>query len=105
MCCEVRHLLPLPIMQTVASVPCLLPLVYAKRPFCMGKGEDMNEEFFAVTDERFPNSAEALLIDLLELRVKATRNASMFACVRTLAGCGRFFSNAEPLVSNCWQSL
>jgi hypothetical protein len=27
-CCEVRPLLPLHIMQTVASVPCLLPLVY-----------------------------------------------------------------------------
>jgi len=53
MCCEVWPLLPLPIMQTVASVPCLLPLVYAKRSFCMGKGEDLNEEFFAVTDERF----------------------------------------------------
>ena len=53
MCCEVQPLLPLPIMQTVASVPCLLPLVYAKWSFCMGKGEDLNEEFFAVTDERF----------------------------------------------------
>ena len=53
MCCEVRPLLPLPIMQTVASVPCLLPLVYAKRSFSMGKGEDQNEEFFAVTDKRF----------------------------------------------------
>jgi hypothetical protein len=31
MCCEARPLLPFPIMQTVASVPCLLPLVYAKR--------------------------------------------------------------------------
>jgi len=53
MCCEVWPLLPLPIMQTVASVPCLLPLVYAKRSFCMGKGEDLNEEFFAVTNEIF----------------------------------------------------
>ena len=71
----------------------------------MGKGEDLNEGFFAVTDERFPNSAEALLVDLLVLRVKVTRTASMFASVRTVAGRGRFFSNTEPLVSNCWQSL
>ena len=51
--CVVKPLLPLPIMQTVASVPCLLPLVYSKRSFCMGKGEDLNEELFAVADERF----------------------------------------------------
>ena len=94
-------LLPLPIMRTVASVLSLLPLVYAKRPFCMGKGENPNEEFFA----ELPNRGEALLVDLLWLRVKATRTASMFAGVRTPAGRGRLFSNTEPLVSNCWQSL
>jgi len=51
------------------------------------------------------NSEEALLVDLLAFRVKATRTASMFAGVWTLAGTGRFFSNTEPLVSNCLQSL
>jgi hypothetical protein len=35
------------------TIDYLLPLVYAKQSFCMGKGEDLNEEFFAVTDERF----------------------------------------------------
>jgi len=35
-------------------------------------GEDLIEEFFAVTNRRFLNSAEALLVDLLRLRVRAT---------------------------------
>jgi len=51
------------------------------------------------------SSAEAHLVDFLGLRVKATRTASMFAGVRSLAGRSRFFSNTEPLVSDCWQSL
>jgi hypothetical protein len=63
----------------------------------MGKGEDLNEELFAVANESFLTQ----LVDLLGLRVKATRTASMFSGVRTLAGGGRFFSNTEPLVSNC----
>jgi len=55
--------------------------------------------------QEIPNSAEALLVDLLGLRVKALQTASMFAGVRTLAGHGSFFSNTDPLVSNYWQSL
>ena len=95
-------LLLLPIMQAVASVPCLLPLVYAKRPFCMGKSE-----WRIICSDRLEiaNSGEALLVGLLGLRVKATRTASMFAGLRTLAGRYRFFSNTEPLVSNCRRSL
>ena len=43
--------------------------------------------------QEIPNSAEALLVDLLGLRVKATQTTSMFAGVWTLVGRGRFFSN------------
>jgi len=51
------------------------------------------------------NSAEALLVDLLGFRVKTTGTASIFAGVRKMAGRGRLFSNTEPLVSICCQSL
>jgi hypothetical protein len=57
----------------------------------MGKGEDLHEEFFAVTEREIPNLAEALLVVLLGLRIKATRTASMFAAgVWTLVRRGPF---------------
>jgi hypothetical protein len=92
MCCEVRPLLTLPIMQTVASVPsiavslCKTVILYGKR---------WRSEWRILCSDRreIPNSAEALLVDLLGLRVKATRTVSMSPGVRTLAGRGRFFSN------------
>ena len=70
-------------------------------------GKKWRSEWRILCSDRreIPNSAQALFVDLLGLRVKATRTASMFAGVRTLAGRGRFFSNTEPFVSNCWQSL
>jgi len=64
-------------------------------------GEDVNEELFAVTDERFLNSAEALRVDLLGLRVKTTRTVSMSAGVGPLAARGHCFSNTEPLNLMC----
>ena len=102
MCCEVRPLLPLPIMKTVASVPCLLPLVYAKQSFCMEKGEDLNEEFFAVTDERFLTQQKSSLLICWDF---VSKPCKPLRCLQTLAGRDRFFSNTEPLYSNCWQSL
>ena len=55
----------------------------------MGKGEDLNEKFFAMTDERFLTQQKpGLLVDLLGLRVETTPTASMFAGVPTLAGGG-----------------
>ena len=71
----------------------------------MGKGEDLNEEFFAVTDERFLTQQKLSLLICWDFVSKPCELLRYFAGVQTLVGCGHFFSNTEPLVSNCWQSL
>jgi len=83
---------------SVAVSLCRTVILYGKR---------WSSEWRILCSDRreIPNSAEVLVIDLLGPRIKATWTASMFAGVQTLAGRGRFFSNTEPLISNCWQSL